>query len=50
MHDVLGYGDWARMNTPGTIGEPNWQWKLKRLDDYKKKCPFIKTLITNSKR
>jgi len=26
--DILGLDDVARMNTPGTVGSPNWEWKL----------------------
>ena len=26
--DVLDLGEWARMNRPGTLGSPNWEWKL----------------------
>ncbi|NLE99523.1 MAG: 4-alpha-glucanotransferase [Anaerolineales bacterium] len=26
--DLLGLGHWARMNTPGTVGPPNWCWRL----------------------
>lgn len=26
--DILGIGDEARLNTPGTVGSPNWEWKL----------------------
>jgi len=26
--DILGLDDESRMNTPGTIGSPNWEWKL----------------------
>lgn len=26
--DILGLDDSARMNTPGTVGSPNWEWKL----------------------
>ena len=28
MQDVLGLGDEARMNHPGTVGDENWQWRL----------------------
>ncbi len=28
MQDVLGLGDEAQMNHPGTIGNGNWQWRL----------------------
>lgn len=26
--DVLGLGSESRMNLPGTVGAPNWQWRL----------------------
>jgi 4-alpha-glucanotransferase len=26
--DLLGLGHDRRMNTPGTVGEPNWGWRL----------------------
>jgi 4-alpha-glucanotransferase len=28
MQDVLGLGNEARMNHPGTVGNGNWQWRL----------------------
>lgn len=28
MQDVLRLDNWARMNTPGTVGE-NWRWRMK---------------------
>ena len=30
MQDVLGLGEEARMNHPGTVGNGNWQWRLER--------------------
>jgi 4-alpha-glucanotransferase len=30
MQDVLGLGNEARMNWPGTVGNGNWQWRLER--------------------
>jgi len=29
MQDVLGLGGDARMNTPGTMGEHNWSWRVR---------------------
>lgn len=29
MQDVLGLGAAARMNTPGTVGEENWAWRVR---------------------
>lgn len=28
MADVLELGSGGRLNTPGTVGSPNWEWKL----------------------
>ncbi|AEB28335.1 4-alpha-glucanotransferase [Francisella hispaniensis] len=28
VQDILELDGHARLNTPGTVGEPNWQWKL----------------------
>lgn len=28
LQDVLSLGKEARMNTPGTVGTPNWEWRL----------------------
>ena len=34
MQDVLSLDDRARMNTPGTIGSPNWEWKMINFDGF----------------
>lgn len=33
VQDLLHLGNEARMNTPSTVGSPNWEWKLKSLDE-----------------
>ena len=46
MWDILGLDDSARFNTPGTVGSPNWEWKLA---DYRlleeKMNPFARWLV-----
>ncbi len=32
MQDILGLGSEGRMNTPGTVGAPNWRWRMKAGD------------------
>ena len=32
LQDILGLSEKARMNTPGTLGSPNWEYKLKDFD------------------
>jgi len=29
LQDLLKLDNSARMNYPGTVGSPNWEWKLK---------------------
>ncbi|MGI6644907.1 MAG: 4-alpha-glucanotransferase [Bacilli bacterium] len=41
LQDVLGLDDRARFNTPGTIGRPNWEWKLKNFTQTKKRLAFL---------
>ena len=36
LQDLLKLDDKARINYPGTIGEPNWCWKLKDMSWMKK--------------
>lgn len=31
LQDLLNYNDLCRINTPGTLGSPNWEWKLMTL-------------------
>lgn len=50
MQDLLHYGDETRMNTPGTIGSPNWEWKLTSLEPFEKQLTVYKKLIQSSKR
>ncbi len=50
LFDMLELDNKARLNTPGTVGSPNWEWKmrdLRSLDRYTKK---IKTMIADAKR
>ena len=28
MQDILGLGKEGHMNTPGTVGSPNWEWRM----------------------
>ena len=28
LSDILGMGKEARLNTPGTVGSPNWEWRM----------------------
>ena len=50
VQDILGLRDHARMNTPGTIGSPNWEWKLASYTLLEKRIQSFKTMITLSHR
>ena len=43
IQDILKLDNSARMNYPGTVGDPNWKWKLKNFSWINKvKYPFKK--------
>lgn len=48
--DLIGLGSEARMNTPGTLGSPNWEWKLVNFDKLKEKISEIKKRIIENNR
>ena len=50
MQDLLGLNSRSRLNTPGTVGNPNWQWKLSTFKDFEKRLPVFKKMIKKSKR
>lgn len=36
MQDILELSDQARINCPGTLGSPNWEWKMRSLAPFDK--------------
>ena len=50
MQDILNLDDSARFNTPGTLGSPNWEWKLTSFNDFKQKIDMMRKLIKKAKR
>ena len=50
LMDILGLDDEARLNTPGTVGSPNWEWKLTDFKALRKKMAFVKELVLQSGR
>lgn len=50
VQDVLSLGDDARMNRPGTVGSPNWEWKLVDFEALKQELPKLQSQIKSSKR
>jgi len=50
MWDLLGLGRKGRFNTPGTIGYPNWSWKLSSMKLMTKDIQFYRRLIKKTGR
>ena len=50
MVDILNKNDSCRINFPGTVGNPNWQWKLKDYEEFKEKMPLLKAMIKRANR
>ena len=50
MQDLLNLDDDARMNVPGTIGSPNWEWKMINFTLFKSRIPLIKEWLKKANR
>ncbi len=50
VFDILGLGDEARLNTPGTVGSPNWEWQMTDWKALRSRKAFIAELIAQSGR
>ncbi len=50
VQDMLGLDDHARMNEPGTVGSPNWEWKLVDFNAFKEVLPHFRHLVEASGR
>lgn len=48
--DVIEKGASARLNTPGTVGSPNWEWKLVNYNEMKTKLSGYKDAIEQRKQ
>lgn len=50
LTDILGLGKEGHINTPGTIGSPNWEWHLPDFIQAKKELQKFGRLIVDTKR
>ena len=50
MQDILGLDNHAQLNFAGTVGSPNWEWKLKSLKDFELRISSIHKLLEKSCR
>lgn len=50
MMDILELDDTARLNTPGTVGSPNWEWCMISIDDVSKYVKRMRKMIARAGR
>lgn len=50
MADIMGLDDRARINTPGTVGPPNWEWKLRDWMEAAKGLAWFEKAVRHSGR
>ncbi len=50
LSDFLHMGHKARLNTPGTVGAPNWMWRLPSYSEFEKKTDAIREEVIHSGR
>ena len=49
MPDVLGLGKEGHINTPGTVGSPNWEWRMPDFCQAEKELKRYRSLIEKRK-
>lgn len=45
MQDLLRLGEESKMNSPSTIGSPNWEWKMVDFKTFDKEHKFLSRLL-----
>ncbi|HIT89879.1 MAG TPA: 4-alpha-glucanotransferase [Candidatus Merdenecus merdavium] len=50
VQDILGLGNEGRLNVPGTLGTPNWEWRLTSMDELRRKQGMLKKALEKSHR
>ena len=50
LADILGLDDTARLNLPGTVGSPNWEWRLKDFTALRRKIQWVRKVVEESGR
>ena len=50
IQDLINLGDEGRINTPGTVGSPNWEWKLVNFKEVDAVISIINKMTKNSDR
>ena len=47
MADIMGLGKEGHMNTPGTVGSPNWEWRMPDFERAERQLKHFRKLIVN---
>lgn len=50
LFDVLNLGSQARLNTPGTVGSPNWEWRISSFKAVYDQVDWVKEAMQSSGR
>nr|WP_296266862.1 4-alpha-glucanotransferase [uncultured Merdimonas sp.] len=50
IQDILGLGKEGHMNTPGTVGSPNWEWHLPSFTEAGKEMKRLKHLFEREQK
>lgn len=50
IQDILNLGNEARINTPSTVGSPNWEWKLDSFELFNINSIWLRDLILKTNR
>lgn len=50
MQDILELPEEAKLNTPGTLGSPNWEWRLNSLSPFEKKLYKLRQAVHREKK
>ena len=48
--DLIEKGSLSRINTPGTVGSPNWEWRCTSFKDWDRVASRLKALIEKTNR
>lgn len=48
--DILGLGKEGHLNTPGTVGSPNWEWRMPDLKEFEKQMKRYKKMFVRNGR
>ncbi len=50
VQDILGLDAEARLNTPGTMGSPNWEWKLMDFMRLRERLRILSPVLKKTER